>query len=174
MPKVFIDTNILIYSIYGDARQKEKVNATLTGAGGQPVLSMQVLKEFTNVCLKKGCTKLLTNSQETFWKRLKPFSFLKSPFTHWRRQSASVSNTVSPFMTASLLPLHWSKAAQLYTAKIYSMGKQSNESWRLWTRLFRYLWHFQIRANHGKSKTHCVKLKMSDYSTVALKIDRGV
>lgn len=43
MPKVFIDTNILIYSIYGDARQKEKVNAALTGAGGQLVLSMQVL-----------------------------------------------------------------------------------------------------------------------------------
>lgn len=57
MAKVFIDTNILIYSIYGDARQKEKVNAALTDAGGQLVLSMQVLKEFTNVCLKKRLHK---------------------------------------------------------------------------------------------------------------------
>ena len=53
MVKVFVDTNILIYSIYGNSQQKEKVNAALVAAIEQPVISMQVLKEFANVCLKK-------------------------------------------------------------------------------------------------------------------------
>jgi len=52
MAKVFVDTNILIYSIYGNPQQKEKLNVSLTAAGEQPVISIQALKEFANVCLK--------------------------------------------------------------------------------------------------------------------------
>ena len=61
MTKVFVDTNILIYSIYGNPQQKEKVNTALTAASEQPVISMQVLKKFANVCLKKNYTKRLTS-----------------------------------------------------------------------------------------------------------------
>jgi len=74
MAKVFIDTNILVYSIYGDARQKEKVNVALTDAGGQLVLSMQVLKEFTNVCLKKRLHKTIDELTGNILKTAQTFS----------------------------------------------------------------------------------------------------
>ncbi|MDZ4844311.1 MAG: PIN domain-containing protein [Chitinophagales bacterium] len=74
MAKVFIDTNILVYSIYGDARQKEKVNVALTDAGGQLVLSMQVLKEFTNVCLKKRLHKTVDELTGNILKTAQTFS----------------------------------------------------------------------------------------------------
>ena len=50
---VFIDTNVLVYSIYGAPEQKEKIALLLTGLSVSPHISIQVLKEFTNVSFKK-------------------------------------------------------------------------------------------------------------------------
>ena len=51
--KTFVDTNILIYAFTSDEPKKqEKALKSLDDC--QPVISLQVLKEFSNVLLKKG------------------------------------------------------------------------------------------------------------------------
>jgi predicted nucleic acid-binding protein len=55
--KTFIDTNILLYSIYGSASQQEQINVFLKNQSTSSIISTQVLKEFTNVCLKKKLNK---------------------------------------------------------------------------------------------------------------------
>jgi len=89
MAKVFIDTNILVYSIYGDARQKEKVNVALTDAGGQLVLSMQVLKEFTNVCLKKRLHKTIDELTGNILKTAQTF-FVSEITVHTLTEAISI------------------------------------------------------------------------------------
>ncbi len=51
--KVFIDSNMLIYGSFGNFEKKQKAKEILTNANEERVISIQVLKEFTNVCLKK-------------------------------------------------------------------------------------------------------------------------
>jgi len=51
--QVFIDTNVLVYSIYGTPEQKEKVALLLKSQTVFPLISLQVLKEFTNTSFKK-------------------------------------------------------------------------------------------------------------------------
>ena len=48
--KVFADTNVMLYLLSDDVNKKERAKQVL---GGQPVISLQVANEFTNVCLKK-------------------------------------------------------------------------------------------------------------------------
>ena len=51
--RIFVDTNILIYAFTSD--EPDKQNKTLEFINNcQPVISTQVLKEFSNVLLKKG------------------------------------------------------------------------------------------------------------------------
>jgi len=50
---VFIDTNILIYRIYGTAEQKESVLGILGNQVRRPVISTQVLNELANASFKK-------------------------------------------------------------------------------------------------------------------------
>jgi predicted nucleic acid-binding protein len=56
-PAIFIDTNILVYAIYGTGEQKEKVGSLLMAYSGLVIVSTQVLKEFTNVSIKKKLHK---------------------------------------------------------------------------------------------------------------------
>ena len=51
--KTFIDTNILIYAFTSDEPEKQKTALEFLD-NCQPVISTQVLKEFSNVMLKKG------------------------------------------------------------------------------------------------------------------------
>ncbi len=62
--KAFIDTNILLYSIYGSASQQQQINAFLRNQSALSVISTQVLKEFTNVCLKKKIHKTTTELKQ--------------------------------------------------------------------------------------------------------------
>jgi predicted nucleic acid-binding protein len=71
--KAFIDTNVLVYSIYGSSEQKAKTGLLLTDHSEGLTISTQVLKEFTNVSLKKKLVKStdelkrhLTKIQQTF------------------------------------------------------------------------------------------------------------
>ena len=52
---------VLVYSIYGTSAQRTKAALLLTGEIDVPVISTQVLKEFTNVSLKK---KLIKTTEE--------------------------------------------------------------------------------------------------------------
>ena len=51
--KTFVDTNILIYAFTSDEPDKQKIVLKYLD-NCQPVLSTQVIKEFSNVMLKKG------------------------------------------------------------------------------------------------------------------------
>ena len=51
--KTFVDTNVLIYAFTADEPDKKEI-ALKTLDNSQPVISTQVLKEFSNVLLKKG------------------------------------------------------------------------------------------------------------------------
>lgn len=55
--KIFIDTNILIYRVYGTADQQLKIAEILERTDNPVILSTQVLKEFTNVSIKKKLNK---------------------------------------------------------------------------------------------------------------------
>jgi predicted nucleic acid-binding protein len=48
--KVFTDTNIMLYLLSDDMSKKARSKQILSG---QPVISLQVANEFTNVCIKK-------------------------------------------------------------------------------------------------------------------------
>jgi predicted nucleic acid-binding protein len=54
---IFIDTNVLVYMIYGTAQQKEQIGTLLIPHQGLAIVSTQVLKEFTNVSIKKKLNK---------------------------------------------------------------------------------------------------------------------
>ena len=71
--RAFIDSNILVYSIYGTPGQKEKIGQLLMDVSGLPFLSTQVLKEFANVRCKKKLHKTkeelkqhLTQAKQSF------------------------------------------------------------------------------------------------------------
>jgi len=51
--RVFIDTNILIYSISDNAEKKIKARKAILSKG-EPIISSQVISEFINVCLTKN------------------------------------------------------------------------------------------------------------------------
>ena len=51
--RVFVDTNILIYAFTSDEPDKQEITLKYID-DCQPVISTQVLKEFSNVLLKKG------------------------------------------------------------------------------------------------------------------------
>jgi len=51
--KIFIDTNVLIYAFTSDEPDKQEITIKLI-ENCQPVVSTQVLREFSNVLLKKG------------------------------------------------------------------------------------------------------------------------
>lgn len=50
----FIDTNILVYSIYGTPQQKGPIASLLKEQLVSPFISTQVLKEFVNVSFRKN------------------------------------------------------------------------------------------------------------------------
>jgi len=54
---IFIDSNILVYSVYGTQEQKHKIGSVLAGEDYTPIISTQVLKEFTNVSIRKKLHK---------------------------------------------------------------------------------------------------------------------
>lgn len=66
--KAFLDSNVLIYGAYGDDVKKEKTKAILIDQELEPVISIQVLKEFTNVCLHKklprSTNELISNIEQ--------------------------------------------------------------------------------------------------------------
>jgi predicted nucleic acid-binding protein len=51
---VFIDSNILVYSVYGSPVQRGKLASLLKNQTLIPVISTQVMKEFVNVSFKKS------------------------------------------------------------------------------------------------------------------------
>jgi predicted nucleic acid-binding protein len=53
----FFDTNILVYRVYGTAEQKQNVLRVLQNLSSSAIVSKQVLKEFTNVSIKKKLHK---------------------------------------------------------------------------------------------------------------------
>jgi predicted nucleic acid-binding protein len=55
--RVFIDTNVLIYSIGDNAEKKIKARKAIL-SNGEPVISSQVISEFINACLIKNLLKL--------------------------------------------------------------------------------------------------------------------
>ena len=57
--RTFIDTNILVYCVYGTSDQKEIIGEILSDRKIIAILSTQVLKEFTNVSIKKKLHKTL-------------------------------------------------------------------------------------------------------------------
>lgn len=59
--RVFVDTNLLVYQVYGTKEEKKKLVDVLQKISERAIISTQVLKEFTNVSLKK---KLCKNSKE--------------------------------------------------------------------------------------------------------------
>jgi len=72
-PQAFIDTNILVYRVYGSFEQKECVGRILEGLSTPAIISKQVLKEFINASIKKKLHKSqeelkrhLTKTAESF------------------------------------------------------------------------------------------------------------
>ena len=57
---IFIDSNILIYSLYGTDEQKQLIGKILSHHDNTPLLSIQVLKEFANVSIRKKLHKTST------------------------------------------------------------------------------------------------------------------
>jgi predicted nucleic acid-binding protein len=55
--KVFIDTNILVYGFYGLPTPKETVVALFKSQTEPAIISIQVLKEFTNASIRKKLYK---------------------------------------------------------------------------------------------------------------------
>ena len=51
--RVFVDTNILIYAFTSDESDKQEITLKLID-NCQPVISTQVLREFSNILLKRG------------------------------------------------------------------------------------------------------------------------
>ena len=56
----FIDSNVLIYGYYGERSKSQKFDTLLRSASLPIIISTQVLKEFSNVCLKKQLCKSTT------------------------------------------------------------------------------------------------------------------
>ena len=54
---IFIDSNILVYSLYGTDEQKQMIGKILSHQDNIPILSIQVLKEFANVSIRKKLHK---------------------------------------------------------------------------------------------------------------------
>lgn len=54
---VFIDSNVLIYGNYGEPLKMKRFDILIQSRIVPPIISIQVLKEFSNVCLKKGLCK---------------------------------------------------------------------------------------------------------------------
>ena len=70
---IFIDSNILVYNVYGTEEQKKLINRIITHEDNTPILSTQVLKEFTNVSIRKKLHKTsvelkkhLTKAKQSF------------------------------------------------------------------------------------------------------------
>ena len=63
--KVFIDTNILIYRSFGTEMKKDIVHNLLKAHKPNIVISIQILNEFINACVKKSYYDSETKLDET-------------------------------------------------------------------------------------------------------------
>jgi predicted nucleic acid-binding protein len=70
----FIDTNVLVYSIYGTPEQKEKLGLLLESQAGLAIISIQVLKEFTNISYKKKFHKTADELKQHLRQAIRSFS----------------------------------------------------------------------------------------------------
>jgi len=70
----FVDTNILIYSVYEVPLQVELLVPILQGVDKSPFISTQVLKEFTNVSLRKKLHKTKNDLRQNLLKAKQYFN----------------------------------------------------------------------------------------------------
>lgn len=61
---VFLDTNVLVYAVYGTSRQRQQISALIMPYTASAIVSTQVLKEFANVSIKKKLHKTLPELKE--------------------------------------------------------------------------------------------------------------